>query len=152
MATTVENPSWYHGLTVREHVELVRLANGGDPTDGRIDELFELLGLTDLGDAAPITLSSGQRQRFLLSAVLARPSRLLVLDEPEQRLDTAIRPVIAEHLRSYVAAGGALLLTSHHPEFVARVGGGRCAGRARGGSDTICRWWRPRPARYRRGR
>jgi ABC-type multidrug transport system ATPase subunit len=123
VATTVDNPSWYHGLTVREHVELIRMANGADPADGTIDSVFELLGLTGLADATPVTLSSGQRQRFLLSAVLARPSELLVLDEPEQRLDTTIRTVVAAHLRSYAESGGSVLMASHDPAFVASVGG-----------------------------
>ncbi|MFB9234948.1 ATP-binding cassette domain-containing protein [Plantactinospora siamensis] len=125
VATTVENPGWYSGLTVREHAELIRLAHGADPADGALDKLFDLLGLVPLADAAPLTLSSGQRQRFLLAAVLARPSRLLVLDEPEQRLDTDIKPVVAELLRTYVAGGGALLMASHDPEFAAEVGGER---------------------------
>ncbi|MEV0153952.1 ABC transporter ATP-binding protein [Micromonospora sp. NPDC050686] len=122
VATTVEQPSWYAGLTVREHVELVRLAVGADPGDGRIDELFATLGLRPLADATPDTLSSGERQRLLLAAVLARPSDLLVLDEPEQRLDAAVRRVVAGQLREHVAAGGTLLMASHDPSFVAAVG------------------------------
>jgi ABC-2 type transport system ATP-binding protein len=125
VATTVENPSWYHGLTVREHAELIRLANGADPGDGEIDKLFEVLGLTAVADSAPLTLSSGQRQRFLLAAVLARPSRLLILDEPEQRLDTAVKPVVAELLRSYVGGGGTVVMASHDPAFADAVGGER---------------------------
>ena len=123
VATTVESPSWYAGLTVQEHVELVRLANGADPADGRIGTLFEELGLTAVRDSTPDTLSSGQRQRFLLSAVLARPSRLLVLDEPEQRLDTSIKRVVARQLREYAAGGGTVLLASHDPAFVSELGG-----------------------------
>lgn len=125
VATTVDTPSWYHGLTVREHAELIRLANGADPADARIDEVFEALGLTPVADAAPLTLSSGQRQRFLLSAVLVRPSRMLVLDEPEQRLDTEIKQVVAGLLRSYAKGGGTLVMASHDPTFVAAVGGER---------------------------
>ncbi|RKN51349.1 ABC transporter ATP-binding protein [Micromonospora endolithica] len=122
VATTVEQPTWYLGLTVREHVELVRLAGGGDPADGHVDELFAVLGLAALADATPDVLSSGQRQRMLLAAVLARPSDLLVLDEPEQRLDTEIRPVVAGLLRDHLAGGGSLLLASHDPSFVAALG------------------------------
>ncbi|MFJ1542164.1 ATP-binding cassette domain-containing protein [Micromonospora chalcea] len=122
VATTVESPSWYQGLTVREHLELVRVVNGGDPDDGHIDELCAALGLTGLSDSLPITLSSGQRQRFLLGATLVRPSRLLVLDEPEQRLDTRIKHAIAAHLRSYVDSGGTLVMASHDDGFRRGVG------------------------------
>ncbi len=123
VATSVEDPAWYYGLTVREHVELVRLANGADPTDGRIDELFATLGMSELADSVPATLSSGQRQRFLLSAVLARPSRLLLLDEPEQRLDAEIKPVVAELLAAYVRQGGTIIMASHDASFASAVGG-----------------------------
>ncbi|MFC0097692.1 ATP-binding cassette domain-containing protein [Micromonospora marina] len=122
VATTVESPSWYQGLTVREHLELVRVVNGGDPDDGHIDELCAALGLAGLSDSLPITLSSGQRQRFLLAATLGRPSRLLVLDEPEQRLDTGIKRAIAAHLRSYVESGGTLVMASHDDGFRCGVG------------------------------
>ncbi|MFV2110096.1 MULTISPECIES: ABC transporter ATP-binding protein [unclassified Micromonospora] len=122
VATTVESHSWYQGLTVREHLDLVRVVNGGDPGDGHIDELCTTLGLTGLCDSLPITLSSGQRQRFLLAATLVRPSRLLVLDEPEQRLDTRIKRAIATHLRSYVRAGGTLIMASHDDGFRVGVG------------------------------
>ncbi|WBB70718.1 ABC transporter ATP-binding protein [Micromonospora sp. WMMD812] len=117
VATTVESPTWYHGLTVREHLDLVRVANGGDPADGRIDEVSTLLGIDALADSLPITLSSGQRQRFLLAATFVRPSRLLVLDEPEQRLDTTVKRALADHLRAYVTAGGTLLMASHDEQF-----------------------------------
>ncbi|MFC7549205.1 ATP-binding cassette domain-containing protein [Plantactinospora sp. GCM10030261] len=127
VATTVENPSWYHGLTVREHAELIRMANGADPGDGVIDELFESLGLTEVADGAPLNLSSGQRQRLMLAAVLVRPSRLLILDEPEQRLDTTIKRTVADLLRRYVTDGGTLLMASHDPAFADEVGGDRVA-------------------------
>ncbi|MET7749613.1 ABC transporter ATP-binding protein [Micromonospora sp. NPDC005367] len=122
VATTVESPTWYHGLTVREHLDLVRVANGEDPADGRIDEVCALLGITGLADSLPITLSSGQRQRFLLAATFVRPSRLLVLDEPEQRLDTAAKRALAAHLRGYLAGGGTLLMASHDEQFWHDVG------------------------------
>ncbi|MGC4804868.1 ABC transporter ATP-binding protein [Micromonospora sp. DT233] len=122
VATTVESPSWYQGLTVREHLDLVRVANGGDPDDGHIDVVADRLGLTGLADSLPSTLSSGQRQRFLLTATFVRPSRLLILDEPEQRLDTAIKAAVVAHLRDYVTGGGTLVMASHDETFWRSVG------------------------------
>lgn len=122
VATTVENPSWYLGLTVREHLELVRVANGVDPGDGQIERICTALGMDGLDDSLPSTLSSGQRQRFLLTAALVRPSRLLLLDEPEQRLDAVIRRAVAAHLREYVESGGTLLVASHDTAFLDEVG------------------------------
>lgn len=109
-----DEPAWYPGLTVREHLELVRLTH--EPV--RVpwlsaEELLEAFGLTEQADAVPLILSSGQRQRLALAAVLARPSSLLLLDEPEQSLDTEIRQRLAALLTGYVAAGGTVVLATH---------------------------------------
>jgi ABC-2 type transport system ATP-binding protein len=122
VATTVESPSWYHGLTVREHLELVRVANGGRADDPEIDRLCAAFGLAGLDGSLPRTLSSGQRQRFLLTAAMVRPSRLLLVDEPEQRLDVDIKKTVAACLAEYVAGGGTLLMASHDADFVASTG------------------------------
>ena len=122
VATTVEAPVWYHGLTVREHLELVRVANGQDPGDGHIDDVCQALDISVLAGSLPETLSSGQRQRFLLAAVLVRPSRLLLLDEPEQRLDTTSKATVAARLQDYVTGGGTVLMASHDTEFLGQVG------------------------------
>ena len=50
-------------------------------------------------DQVPPTLSSGQRRRLALASCFVRPRRLLVLDEPEQRLDAAGREWLTERLR-----------------------------------------------------
>ena len=46
----------------------------------------------------PGTLSSGQRRRLALASAFVRPRRLLILDEPEQRLDEAGLEWLAERL------------------------------------------------------
>ncbi len=92
MAIVADQPTWYPGLTVRELLALVRMTH--QPLGGwclPADELIELFGLTARADASPLSLSSGQRQRLSLAAALARPSRLLLLDEPEQSLDAGFR-------------------------------------------------------------
>ncbi|PZU35097.1 MAG: ABC transporter ATP-binding protein, partial [Actinomyces sp.] len=54
----------------------------------------------------------------VLASVLVRPRCLLVLDEPEQRLDHATRLALAETMVAERRAGGALLVVSHDPLLV----------------------------------
>lgn len=122
VVTTVEPPTWYAGLTTREHAELVCRAHGQDPEEAGVDEALARLGLATHEDAIPPSLSSGQKQRLTLALALLRPSSLLILDEPEQRLDPEGRAMVAEMLSDYVVAGGSLLIASHDDVFAAGSG------------------------------
>ena len=122
VVTTVEPPTWYPGLTTREHAELLCRAHGQDPVAAGIDQALERFGLAGHADAIPPSLSSGQKQRLTLALALLRPSSLLILDEPEQRLDTAGRALVAELLTDYLKTGGSVLMASHDDEFAAAAG------------------------------
>jgi ABC-2 type transport system ATP-binding protein len=122
VVTTVEPPTWYPGLTTREHAELICRAHGQDPDDSGVDEALERFGLAGHADAIPPSLSSGQKQRLTLAMALLRPSSLLILDEPEQRLDPEGRIAVAEMLADYVAGGGSLLMASHDDKFAVASG------------------------------
>ncbi|WP_328461814.1 ATP-binding cassette domain-containing protein [Actinoplanes sp. NBC_00393] len=122
VVTTVEPPTWYPGLTTREHAELVCRAHGQDPEDDAVEEAFDRFGLASHGDAIPASMSSGQKQRLTLLLALLRPSSLLILDEPEQRLDPDGRALVAAMLAEYLAAGGSLLLASHDEKFALASG------------------------------
>ena len=122
VVTTVEPPTWYPGLTVREHAELVCRAHGQDPDEAGVDEALERFGLSGHADAIPPSMSSGQKQRLTLALVLLRPSSLLILDEPEQRLDHQGRGVVADMLATYLKGGGTVLMASHDEAFAEASG------------------------------
>jgi ABC-type multidrug transport system ATPase subunit len=122
VVTTVEPPTWYPGLTVREHAELVCRAHGQDPEQSGVDEALERFGLGRHTDAIPPSLSSGQKQRLTLALAVLRPSALLILDEPEQRLDPEGRAYVAGLLGDYVKGGGSLLMASHDEAFAVASG------------------------------
>ena len=114
--------SAYPDLTVREHLQLVSVAHGeGRLAADLVDRALAECRLEDHGGALPGSLSSGQLQALQLATVLVRPLRLMVLDEPEQRLDPAARRWLAGLLRSEKEAGAAILLATHHTELAAAV-------------------------------
>ena len=54
----------------------------------------------------------------IFAAALARPSRLLLLDEPEQSLDAGFRQELATLLREqYAASGGTVVMATHDYDF-----------------------------------
>ena len=114
--------SAYPDLTVREHLQLVAVAHGeGRLAAGLVDRALAECRLDGHGSALPGSLSSGQLQALQLATVLVRPLRLMVLDEPEQRLDPAARRWLAGLLGEEKEAGAAILLATHHTELAAAV-------------------------------
>jgi ABC-2 type transport system ATP-binding protein len=114
--------SAYPDLTVREHLQLVAVAHGaGRDSDELVDGALRECRLSDHASALPGSLSSGQQQALHLAAMLVRPRRLMVLDEPEQRLDPAARRWLAGLLSAQKQAGAAILMATHHTELAAAV-------------------------------
>ncbi|MGB0749901.1 MAG: ABC-F family ATP-binding cassette domain-containing protein [Magnetospiraceae bacterium] len=97
------------------------------------------------------TLSGGERNRLLLAKVLARPTNLLVLDEPTNDLDMETLDLLLEVLSDYA---GTLLLVSHDRDFIDRLvtnvmvfeGDGAVAEHAGGYSDYLARQPEKAPA------
>ncbi len=90
---------------------------------------------------APIgSLSGGERARLLLARIMAKPSNLLVLDEPTNDLDVETLDLLQDILGEY---DGTVLLVSHDRDFIDRVatttiameGDGRAVTYAGGWSD-----------------
>lgn len=63
-------------------------------------------------------LSGGERNRLLLAKILAKPSNLLILDEPTNDLDMETLDLLQEYLADYP---GTLLLVSHDRDFLDRT-------------------------------
>ncbi|HQY34784.1 ABC transporter ATP-binding protein [Actinotalea sp.] len=122
VAGVLDDDAWFPGLTVREHLLLTAAGHGVRNTSTVVDDLLETFGLTDHEDAVPSALSSGQRRRLLLAAGFVRPRDLLVLDEPEQRLDAAMRSELAELIRAEARRGTAVLLATHDPALLTALG------------------------------
>jgi ABC-type multidrug transport system ATPase subunit len=121
MACLLDDFDYFPDLSVGEHLRLYAWAHGVPDPEGTVEEVLGELGLLPLADRLPVTLSSGQRHRFGLASCLVRPRRILLLDEPEQRLDAEGRAWLASRLAAELAAGVAVLFSSHDRELVDAV-------------------------------
>jgi len=117
IAALIGAPATYRDLTLADHLVLIDSTWGhvGERADDRADEILELLEIDHLAERFPHELSSGQQQLFHLSMVLVRPSSILILDEPEQRLDTDKRDLLTRILLDRKADGTSLLIACHDP-------------------------------------
>ncbi|MFK8849996.1 ABC transporter ATP-binding protein [Streptomyces sp. Ac-502] len=121
VAVVGDSVACYPDLTVREHLELVTVAHAVDDAQAWIDQVLADRRLAGHAHALPGSLSSGQLQSLLLAAALVRPRDLLVLDEPEQRLDPDARARLAALLVAEKADGVAVLLATHQAELALEV-------------------------------
>jgi ABC-2 type transport system ATP-binding protein len=119
MACVLDDVDFFPDLSVGEHLALSALAHG-QPTDV-VEAVLAELGIVEQRDQLPATLSSGQRRRLALASCFVRPRSLLVLDEPEQRLDVEGRAWLASRLNAEKANGGSVLMASHDPDLIEAV-------------------------------
>lgn len=110
-----------HQLYLSRVGEEVRLSAPDEKT-----AVFELdaMGLSDLADRHPRSLSMGQKRRLTVAAAMARRPKLLLLDEPSVGQDDRSLSLVLRRLERFVCEGGALL-TATHDERVARALGHR---------------------------
>lgn len=121
LAVVMDDMDFFPDLSVVEHLDLFAKAHRVPEAESVVDEILTELGLRPQSGQLPGTLSSGQKRRLALASAFVRPRRLLVLDEPEQRLDTAGLEWLAARLQREKADGLGVLLASHAPELVEAV-------------------------------
>src|SRR6185295_11765814 len=79
-----------------------------------VDEVIELVGLTEKANARGKTLSGGQKRRLDLGVALVGDPDLLFLDEPTTGFDPTARRAAWEMIRSLRLLGKTVLLTTHY--------------------------------------
>ena len=88
----------------------------------RVDTALATVGLAGLERRMPAVLSGGQRQRVAIARALARRRPLLLLDEPFNALDKALRLELLAQVRELMVDHRlCVLLATHHDEEVATL-------------------------------
>jgi ABC-2 type transport system ATP-binding protein len=121
VAQVLDDDAFFPSLTGREHLLLTARGHGVVDAHDVVAAELAAFGVEGRADALPSQLSSGQRRRLALAAAFVRPARLLVLDEPERRLDAEMRRTLAERVAAERGRGLAVLFASHDAAFVATV-------------------------------
>lgn len=109
----VENPEMYKFLSGYQNlIHFARMSNGVNKE--KIDEVVELVGLTDRIHDKVKTYSLGMRQRLGLAQALLHDPEVLILDEPTNGLDPAGIREIRDHLRMLAREKNMAVIVSSH--------------------------------------
>ena len=105
----------YEELSPEENLRFVLRATRSSQ-DAAVGALARLGVVGRLRDTPVGRLSTGQRRRVALAALVARKTRLWLLDEPHAGLDESARTIVDELIAERRTLGGTVLLVSHELE------------------------------------
>jgi ABC-2 type transport system ATP-binding protein len=118
-----EDLALFDNLTAREYLTFVgrMYLLPRDTIRDRIDDLLPLLGLEGEEKKLSLEYSHGMKKKLALAAALLPNPDLLFLDEPFEGVDAVTSRVIRDLLKSYIARGTTVCLTSHVLEIVEKL-------------------------------
>jgi ABC-2 type transport system ATP-binding protein len=110
-----QQPALYSELTAFENLDFFARIYGLGKTQRkkRIDELFELVGLTEKKKSPVYALSGGMTQRLSLACALVHQPELVFLDEPTVGIDPVMRNFFWDYFKSLNAKGTTIVISSH---------------------------------------
>lgn len=106
-------------LTAIQNACLAPALHGLEGHEARVAELFEQLGLAELGGRAPHELSGGQKQRVAIARTLALRPEVVLFDEPSAALDPSTTDELARILRR-LSHETQVIVVSHDLPFLER--------------------------------
>lgn len=113
-----EIPNMFEALTVREHIEYIRLAYGSDITDEEVTEILRNFEMEDKQDKLGNELSKGMMQKVSICCALAVKPQVILLDEPMVGLDPAAIRMLKEVVLQLRNRGVTVLISTHMLEMV----------------------------------
>jgi putative ABC transport system ATP-binding protein len=111
-------------LTATENIELPMIARGisRGKRKERVQELLEIVGLTDRANHKPEELSGGEQQRVAMAAALANDAPVILADEPTGELDTVNAKIVVDYLSKVNRElGKTVIMVTHDPSVARRT-------------------------------
>lgn len=93
----------------------------GKAYDGRVDELFETVGVSHVAGRKPGRMSIGEQQRVAVVRALAHRPALLLADEPTGNLDADNGRRLLDVLGTFHKAGQTIVMVTHDDDVAARA-------------------------------
>ena len=119
-------------LNVLENITLPIEMDGKKPDENFIEQIIELLGLTEKVYKMPSQLSGGQQQRVAIARALASKPSMILADEPTGNLDSETSREVLELLKETSERfHQTIVMITHNPEIarqadrMIRIGDGR---------------------------
>lgn len=118
--------------TVYDNLEFVLRATGwkskGEIKD-KIEEVLNLVGMSNKGYKLPNELSGGEQQRIVIARAVLNSPEIVLADEPTGNLDSETGHAIAELLHGISEAGALVVMTTHNLQLLREFPGKvyRCA-------------------------
>lgn len=118
--------------TVYDNLEFVLRATGGKSKGeikDKIEEVLNLVGMSNKGYKLPNELSGGEQQRIVIARAVLNSPEIILADEPTGNLDSETGHAIAELLHGISEAGALVVMTTHNLQLLREFPGKvyRCA-------------------------
>lgn len=104
--------------TLRDELDFTRRSHG--LRTGNYEPLLEELHLERYIDTYPRDLSSGERQRAAMAAILVAEPQIILLDEPTRGMDYYQKRALSDFLRAHQDQGKTVVMSTHDVELVAQ--------------------------------
>ncbi len=107
----LEAKAFHPTRSARSHLKV--LADAGDISLSRVDEVLDIVGLKDVAKKKPGKFSLGMSQRLGIAAAILGKPKYLLLDEPANGLDPEGIYWLRGFLKNYANDGNAVFVSSH---------------------------------------
>ncbi len=107
----LEAKAFHPTRSARNHLKI--LAAAGDIPDARVNEVLDIVGLSDVAKKKPGKFSLGMSQRLGIAAAILGKPKYLMLDEPANGLDPEGIAWLRQFLKDYADQGNAVFVSSH---------------------------------------